>query len=588
MIQWPHVAHFADLVDLRPALEARFQSIHAVIGDTFHVGMLRELFRDFEGELSATPQLAELGFDLLRPGRAEEERRWGGVWLTLFPSMQMVEAMRALLRDPAQPAAVRSQAAWTLGFRQIQERHRDLHWEPEVVRAANAELLHAFRVRALGELELLARALQHVDDPELDAAFLEDPLKAAPAIDAFASPALARALLARLSELGSENAVRMIRLVAAVLGEEATEPLLRFAETAPMAEKYEATFAALANSPERARPVFEALVRSLQFPVLVEARGRWHLEHPGIHPTVAATRFARNSALLSAAERPKLAAEACAHFAALADKDGLLWNALWDFWRHAAYLAVEEAPAEVVRCVEARPDTLDRARFLVRPYLEALAALGRFETLERCAISRGRADEACWMLARAARPFRSLAIREHARVTTPAGAAGQALALVLGGRPDLAQRALEVDRPSTGDVGGHDFPTEDDTWKAAHDAREPYLAPLIQKDLSGLMALLRPAPEGAEPDVFDLDLLTRKEQTLRRDLSGRTACLIGGFDNREEVIARLQEQGAQLVDGPFARTECVIVGALGEGERTRVAMLQSQGVLIVPVSDLLP
>jgi hypothetical protein len=584
---WPHVAHFAQGVELRPALRARFQSIHAVIGDAFDTQLLGALYRDFEGELARTPELAELGFDLLRPGRTAEERRWGAVWLTHFPSPRMVEAMGAVLRDAEQPPPLRSQAAWTLGFRQVQERHPTLLWTPDVVRAANAELIAAYRANPLERIERLGRALLHVDDPELDAAFVEDPVRAAPAIDAFASPALARALLLRLAELRAEDTPRIIRLVGAVLGEEAGAPLLRFAEGAPLAYRYEAIFAALAVDPARARPAFEALVHSLQFPALVEARGQWHLAHPGQFPTVRATRFGRTSALVPVADRATRASEACADLEAMAPCDGLLWESLWDFWRHAAFLASGDGP-RVRGCVEARPDTLRHAPWLLLPYLEALAAAGQLDTLERAAVAHGAAEVACWILARSGRPFRALAMRERVRRTTPAAAAGQALALFLGGRPDLAQRALDHDPPQTGDGAGASFPTDDDRWLAGHDPAQPYLRALAAREPASLLGLLTPLPDTAEADVFDVTLLERREQALRRDLQGRTACLLGRFADRSALLEHLATLGASVVDGPFAKSDCVIVGALDDGDRARLASLQAQGAAIVPVSDLFP
>jgi hypothetical protein len=54
---------------------------------------MRKVYREHEGELSRFHALADVGFAMLASGRSAEERRQACVWLTLFPSDDMVETL---------------------------------------------------------------------------------------------------------------------------------------------------------------------------------------------------------------------------------------------------------------------------------------------------------------------------------------------------------------------------------------------------------------------------------------------------------------------------------------------------------------
>jgi len=91
----------------------------------------------------------------------------------------------------------------------------------------------------------------------------------------------------------------------------------------------------------------------------------------------------------------------------------------------------------------------------------------------------------------------------------------------------------------------------------------------------GLLACARGAPDGADPDTFDLELLATFERSLARDLAGATVFLAGDHRARLELEATLSELGARLARGPFAGIDFFICGENVPIEL--VARLERQG-----------
>ena len=138
------------------------------------------------------PELADLGTALLDRRQHPEIRRWGCIWLTQFPTPENVEALAKVALDPGEPKRLRSQAAWSLGFRQLQGRHPSLRWTPEALAMADRALLALVEGTADRiELEELPLALRHVDHPGVLNALARRALFWAEALEAFATPALA-------------------------------------------------------------------------------------------------------------------------------------------------------------------------------------------------------------------------------------------------------------------------------------------------------------------------------------------------------------------------------------------------------------
>jgi hypothetical protein len=579
---------------LRPTLWLRIRDAFtlwdlacAADAQRFFPSRLREAYEQGERELSASRSLEDMGYDLLDKDNEEEVRVQGCVWLTLFPSREMVFTMRRIALDPQEPIALRNQATWTLGFRQLQHRHDALHWSPELVGIADEALLALLREsrkEGAPELSQLMSACRHVASEALLDALAEDVVRAAPAIEAFATPKLAHALLAKLREIPSEHALRAVRLVGYALGAEAAPGLLAYAaaEDAPLAAKVGALFTALAVDAERARPAVEAFIATQTFDRVHRARLAWHDAHPGAHPIVRMLAIARTTATIEPEDRAARCLEATRDLAELAAIEPFNETYLYAMWRHLAYRSRD--PAAIRACVESHEDALDRAPHMIGPYLEALAASGRFDKLGQVAAKQGRTDEATWLLATHGRPFRALAMRKLAPRSTPRAVAGQALALFLCGRPDLAELALSVEKPCC-DFGSEAFPGEEERWRMEH---VPETAASIRACVDGMPALLgaiRGAEEPADPDLMDFALLGELERVLRRDLSGATVCIVGRFSEARAIEAALTAKGARVVSGPFPGTQYFV--AAPDADLGAIGRLTNMGARQLDVTSIL-
>jgi tetratricopeptide (TPR) repeat protein len=586
----------------RPELYFRlWGSLRGKLGYIPRLGLEQALIdaqRFGEGEWGAIDELEELGHELLKKHYTVGERRRGCIWLTMFPSAATATAMARILADPSEPAPLRDQAAWTLGYRQLQQKWEGTLWPERAVVIADDALADAWRAGAWRELHELVPAIRHVQGEVVHAALAATPPEGATqvydALECFLQPDHARTLLGRLPEIPAAHAPRLIRLIGHTLSAEAGAPLLEYAKNAPVTEKHEALSAAFAVDPERGRGPIEDFAKGLAFPQQVRTAITFFEANPGIFPSVRALRVGRTTAALPLDLRDGMCARACPHFV-MAMALGLVGErALREIWRHVAWAARHEAPHEVIRCVEGVPSTLEQAPFLVVPYLEALAAAGRFGPLEETAALHGAADEAAWLLARSARPFRALATRRLAPVSTPAAVTAQALALFLAGRPDLADKTLHLQPPSPRMLAGvrpsrdpraATRPGANEMWWANRDA--PHHGPLralLEPDLPALLGAMQPPPTDAEPDVIDVPLIERYERALRQELADTTVFLVGDFADRAALEARLEARGARIVSGPFAGTDYYMVGD-GAAVPT-LAKLKTLGALPLPASAL--
>ncbi len=542
-------APFRASANLGPHWYARFESLYEAGEDVW----------------SSVPSLEDLGHAMLDARNLEATRSWGCTWLTLFPSRRTVDAMAAILADPSEPASLRDQAAWTLGFRQIQRRHDTLVWSPDALATADDALLDAFEDPTNRSLPQLAAALRHVARDDVLDALAERPLDAAACIDAFCSPVLARALLARLEEVSPEHGARVIRLIAHTLRDEATAPLLAYADTAPVAEKTEALFAVLAVDPARGKPAADAFVASLAFKDRALARARWHEAHPGVIPTIEALRVARVSAVIAPDARDEQCAAAARHFHDAQRADMLLEGYLIDLWRHVAYRSRASEPEALAASIEAATAVLGRDPRMRDGYLEVLATLGRFDALEAVAREHGGVDRAVWLLASRGRPMRALGLRTLAANDTPWAVAGEALALFLAGRPDLATRVVEHTRPTAEPLVGFDltpsFPGPEEYARMSGPSPDaPVLRALAERTLEPLFGAMQTCADSAQPDTFDMSVLAPYDATIPGDLDGATVYLAGTFDDAPALRATLEARGALLVAAPFGKTTWFVKG----------------------------
>jgi hypothetical protein len=462
-------------------------------------GAMRAITRDHEPELSRFPALSRVGLAMLARDRSPEERRQACVWLTLFPSDEMVQALARVLLDDAEPVELRSQAAWSLGFRQAQERHEAILWPATAVARANDALVAAWD-RGLGAtLPLLAGACRHVDDPRLFEWMREHLDVAWPALEAFGDEALARALLQRLGTIPDEHVHRAIRLAAHLLGAEAAAPLVDFAREAPYAASLECLFAAVGVGSAAALEGLDARIAAMAFPAPSRARREVCLASPGANLHVRALRIARTTATLDPQARRDACVAACADFARLAAADAINEAYLHAMWRHVSYGARHDGPS-VLACVAHSPRALAELPALGEPYVVALCRAGRFDEAARVAAEQGLQGIAAWEAARHGQPFTALRLAVAAPERTVWSTAGEALASFLAGRIDLAQAALRAFDASA-----------QVRWEAL-DTPDPAVRAVLDRDVMPLLMLCAPPPPDATPDVFDpacLDAVAR-------------------------------------------------------------------------------
>ena len=159
---------------------------------------LEQAYDAGEPWLSNEPALAAFGHRLLDPRVHERTRQQGCVWLTLFPSIEMVDALSKVALDEREPLALRDQAAWSLGFRQALDRHASCSWSDEAVARADETLIRLAESATSASKVVLTQlplALRHVDAPALFEVLAKAPALWGEAYEAFATPAFARVLL---------------------------------------------------------------------------------------------------------------------------------------------------------------------------------------------------------------------------------------------------------------------------------------------------------------------------------------------------------------------------------------------------------
>src|SRR5439155_15891298 len=182
-----------------------------------------------------------------------ELRRRGCMWLTMFPSLDTAQRLAALVLDDATPPPVRDQAIWSLGYRQIRAQHPATRWPGDAVQLADEALVKlADAATTAGKVisEQLPQALRHVQWEGASAVFARAPGLWGEAIECFATPALARVLLVSLEDIPPQHRMRAIRLVAAVLGDEAVPLLLARAAQAQLDDRLEMLFMVVALAGE--------------------------------------------------------------------------------------------------------------------------------------------------------------------------------------------------------------------------------------------------------------------------------------------------------------------------------------------------
>jgi hypothetical protein len=303
------------------------------------------------------------------------------------------------------------------------------------------------------------------------------------------------------------------------------------------------------------------------------------MANPGVFPTVNALAVARCTAEiepLARADRCRFAAGLFAQLAAIEPFYEEYLNTMWSF-----VVLHSRDDAAVTSCVQSGTSILERAPYLLKPYLLALARSGKFESLSHTARTHGAEAQAVWLLATHARPFMALALRKLCNddVSSPESVAGGALALFLAGRPDLTMAALERDLPRAINLPGQGispYPGPDEQWRVRHEPEECPALVALDGGFAALLSYVCPVSPSADSDKIDFDLIADREKDLRSDLVGMTVCLVGEFVDKSSTASALESRGARVVDGPFGKTDYYLVGA--NADSSILLRLRSSGV----------
>jgi len=436
---------------LPPAVRYRLADVLGLVpasGATFE-GVARERFEKLlvEGQpwLAAEARLAELGYWMIEPGHAVELRRQGCVWLAHFPSAETARRLGKLALEPGTPQPVREQAIAVLGDRQLRGLHPSIVWSAEAVQLADEALVRiASEATARGKItsEQLPHALRHVASDGIAAVFARAPGLWGDALECFASPPLARVLAVSIEDIPPQHRLRVLRLVAATLGEEAIPLMLARVPHAAVGEQLEMLFLAIAFGGEVHLGALEDVLRGMKFIDLLRARARWHLHNPGVVPTVRGLRVARVTATMPPVERAKRCPQAADDLGALTRFERHPEAYLYAMWGWMVRGSGD--PARARELVAAHPESQELVRDL---YLEDLARRGRVKQLICAAQTLRGAELGALQLAIWGRPLAALELAATARHHTPELVCARALACYRAGRPDLTERILAEDLP---------------------------------------------------------------------------------------------------------------------------------------------
>jgi len=551
----PHLAY--RVRSLVAALPAKGTALDAAL-----IERLAQLEHDGEPWFGAEPALAEVGLWMTEAKHAVELRRRGCAWLAMFPTVETVRRLAAIAGDSNTPPPVREQAIVALGDRELRAKHPATQWSQAAVQLADEALvkLAETAARTGAASDALPIAMRHVQWEGAFATFARAPARWGAALECYASPALARVLLVCLEDIPAIHRVRVVRLVAATLGEEAVPMLLARAPRAPEVDKLEMLLLVVALAGERAIGTLEDALRGQPNADLVRARAKWHLQRRGVVPTVQALRVARATAVIAPAERERLCGLAADDLAAAVKFGRYAEPFYYTLWAHLVRLARD--PARARELVAAHPDS---QRIVGELYVAELARRGRIGQLVAAARTLRLEDIGAMHLAIWGRPLAALELAATARHHTPELVYARALACYRAGRVDLAQRVL-ADPPAVAvvdDSATPAFPGPNEQWLVA---RAPEARPALVALAGGLdviAANAKPAPFDAEPDATSLEPLVSLARRVDRALAGATVYVAGELEYmvKTALAERVAKAGARLVGGPFPGTDFYVRGA---------------------------
>ncbi len=364
-----------------------------------------------------------------------------------------------------------------------------------------------------------------------------------------------------------------MRLAAATLGEEAVEPLLRNVERSA-GDRTEQLLLAITVGGEPQLARFEAEIEGYVGAPLLRQRARWHVQNPGVVPTVRALRTVRSTACIPGGERRDACARAADDFAALTPFARHPERYLYTLW--ATMVNAAGDPGRARTLADAHPDSRGEVTSL---YLRDLARRGRATQVIAAAQQLKAVEEGALWLAMYGRPFLALELAATSRFNNPQVAAARVLALYRAGRPDLAARILAEELPPAEVVSLEvlpTFPGDHERWMVEHyPEREPATTALVG-GMADVLALGEEGPEG-EPDSYSFETIGNLERWLTRPIDGATVYLAGDFpgDSRARYAEAIEQRGGRLVAGPFPGTHYYVHGLTCLV--TTIAQLERQG-----------
>ncbi len=545
---------------------------------------IAKLISEGEPWFGAAPSLANLGYWLIAPEHDTALRVQGCAWLAMFPSPEAARQLAALVTSSTTPRPVREQAIWTLGCRQLGSRHPSTSWSAETIRIADAALEQlADQATNAGSVasDQLAPALRHLQSDLLAAMFAKAPTLWSDALEWFATPPLARVLLVSLDDIPATHRIRVLRLIAATLGEEAVPLMLASSPSAPIEERLERRFLAVAVGGEQHLGGLEDLLRGHSSIERQRRRARWHLAHRGLIPTVRGLRVARTSALLPPAERALQCAQAADDLAALTRYTRYEESYIYSIW--AAMVRASEDPVRATELVAAHPGSQQAVHEL---YLEDLARRGQVTRLIATAHDGGALDRAALLLAMFGRPLAALELAGAAQHHTPELVCARALACYRVGRPDLTEQILDQDLPCAELTGPtlERFPGAHERWMIERASKQRPAFAALTGGVDGVVALARLVPDDAEPDRGTLASVGTIVHRLRRRVAGATVYLAGDIEHSARMIERIERVGGRVVSGPIPGTDFYM---LGEGAPiTTIVGLERNGARQLRPDDL--
>ncbi len=546
-----------------PAVRYRVLDLAARLASRDEIGArFEELLEAGTPWLGAEPALVELGLWMTDAPRDVAMRRHGCAWLGLFPSEDSIERLAAVALDGQAAPVLREAAIGALTDRQLRGKHPSTRWSAAAIQLADDALFQiADTATTAGRIApSLAHALRHVHSDGMSAVFARAPSLWGAALECAATAPLARVLFVSIDEIQPIHRVRVLRLIAATLGDDAV-PLLvarAGAHSATLAERVESLSLAIALGGEAHLPRFEDAIRDLPEADWHRKQARWHLANRGIVPTVRGLKVARSTAMLTVEERAAKCGQAADDLGALISFARHPEPETYELWAWMVRAAGDPVRARAL--VAARPASLPIVRELV---ISDLARRGK--VIEVLRIAQQAPDLGALALAIWGRPLAALELAAVATVHTPELACARVLACHRAGRPDLAIRLLTEAPPPieiADDETPGEFPGAHERWLAEH---APELRPAITalvRGRDGVLDLASAADPDAEPDRTSLGPIAAAEQRLDRTLRGKLVCIAGELKaaERAALSAIIERTGARVVSGPVPGTDFYIAG----------------------------